>query len=216
MVDHAPALGAALEQVGGQDRGDGEAAPDLREDVLGARHPPEVAAGGGAHVREREAHLGGVLEDCLPRCAHRLPADQERPARMHALHVLAVRPHLIHPREVERLERLVEARVGLLDLGEVTHCGPVVAACRRTRSVSPSSASGSGVSRSPTHGPAVHRPLIGSYSAPWVEQISARPSSLKNSFGQRSSGVPTCGQRLTYARKGPSWFTTKTLTGPAA
>src|SRR5262249_55752017 len=212
MVDHAPPLGPALEQVGGQHRGDGEAAPDLREDVLGARHPPEVAAGGSAHVREREAQLAGVLEDRLPRRAHRLPADQERPARMHALHVLAVRPHLVHPGEVERLECLVEAGVGLLDLGQVAHRGPVVAAGRRTTSVSPSRASGNGVSRSPTHGPAVHRPLIGSKTAPWVEQISARPSSLKNSLGQRSSGVPTCGQRLTYARRGPSWFTTKPLT----
>src|SRR5262249_25961162 len=178
---------------------------------LGARHPPEVAGGGGAYVGEREAHLGGVFEDRLPRRAHRLPADQERPARMPTLHVLAVRPHLVHPREVQRLQRLVERACGLPDLGEVAHRGPV-AAGRHTTSVSPSSASGSGVSRSPTHGPAVHRPLIGSKTAPWVEQISARPSSLKNSLGQRSSGVPTCGQRLTYARKGPSWFTTKPLT----
>src|SRR5262245_22080548 len=166
MVDHSPSLRAALEQVSGQDRGDGEAAPDLREDVLGARHPPQAAAGGGAYVRERKAHFCGVLEDGLPRGAHRLPADQERPARMHALHVLAVCPYLVHPRQVERLERLIEARVGLLDLGEVTHYGPVVAAGRRTTSVSPSSASGSGVSWSPTHGPAVHRPLIGSKRAP--------------------------------------------------
>src|SRR5262245_28033063 len=215
MVDHAPPLGPALEHVGRQDRGDGEAAPDLGEDVLGARHPPEVAGGGGAYVGEREAHLGGVFEDRLPRRAHRLPADQERPARMHTLHVLAVRPHLVHPREIPRLERLVAVPVGLLVLGEVAHRGPV-AAGRHTTSVSPSSASGSGVSRSPTHGPAVHRPLIGSKTAPWVEQISARPSSLKNSLGQRSSGVPTCGQQLTYARKWPSWFTTKPFTARPA
>src|SRR5207244_3702771 len=134
-----------------QDRGDGDPAPDLREDVLGARHPPEVAAGGGPHVREREPHLRGVLEDRFPRRAHRFPADQERPARMHALHMLAVRPHEIHPREVERLERLIEARVRLLDLGEVGRHGPaggaVVSVGRRTTSVSPSSTSGNAVSR---------------------------------------------------------------------
>src|SRR5439155_9274630 len=86
----------------------------------------------------------------------------------------------------------VEARVGLLDLARVAH-GQVT-----TREAS-STRSGRRVSRSPAHGPAVQIPVSGSKIAPWVEQTSAWPSSLKNSLGQRSSGVPTCGHRSTYA-----------------
>src|SRR5262249_47209286 len=37
-------------------------------------------------------------------------------------------------------------------------------------------------------------------------------SSVRNSFSQRSSGVPTCGQLLTYAWNAPSWLTTKPCT----
>src|SRR5207247_8325646 len=42
--------------------------------------------------------------------------------------------------------------------------------------------------------------------------MSVRPSSAKKSFGQRSSGVPTWGQRLTYAWYSPSWLTTNPST----
>jgi hypothetical protein len=38
-----------------------------------------------------------------------------------ALHVLAVRPDELHPRNIERLERLIEAGVRLLDGREIAH-----------------------------------------------------------------------------------------------
>src|SRR5206468_84585 len=121
VVDQPPAVGSALEQIRREDRGDREASVDFREDVLRAGDPGQVAARAGANVREREPHLGGVLEDRRPRGAHGVPADQDGPTRVDTLHVLAVRPHELHPRQVERLERLVEARVRLLDRGEVAH-----------------------------------------------------------------------------------------------
>src|SRR5947208_237352 len=122
VVDQAPAaVVAALEDVGREHRRDGHALADLREDVLRAGDPGEVAHHLGEDLRDREAHLGRALEDGLPRGPHGLPADEERPAGMDALHVLAVGPDRLHLAEVERLEGAVEARVGLLDLLEVGH-----------------------------------------------------------------------------------------------
>ena len=76
--------------------------------------PPRRAR---ADVRDGEPHLGGVDEDGLPRLAHRVPATQKRPAGMDALDVSPWAHTALHLREVERLERVVEARVRLLDLG---------------------------------------------------------------------------------------------------
>ena len=70
---------------------------------------------------------------------------------MDALHVLAVGPHPVHLGDVERLERAVEARVGLDHLAVVAH----VAAGQLTTSVPSSRRTGSGRSESVAHGPAV-------------------------------------------------------------
>src|SRR5215813_5572995 len=192
---HLPAVVLALEDVRGDDRGDRHAASHLREDVLGTGDPGETARDGELDVADGEADLTRVVKDGLPGSADVVPADEQRPPRVDALHVVAVRPHLLHLGEIERLECAVEARVGLLDFEppaghdsghETTTWSP----SRRTTRV---------VSASPAHGPATQRPESGSKRAPWVEQTKTRPSSLRNSLGQRSSGVPTCGQRLTYA-----------------
>src|SRR5262249_3216647 len=136
VVHEAPAVGAALEEIGREHGGDREPALDLREDVLGAGDPGQVAARAGAHVGQGEAHLAGVLEDRRPRRPHRLPADQDGPAGMDALHMLVVRPHALHPRQVERLERWVGARVRLLALGDVVAHGGAPSEPAMTRMVS--------------------------------------------------------------------------------
>src|SRR5262245_2653214 len=202
---HLPAVGLALEDVRRDDRRDRHAASHLGEDVLGAGDPGETARDGELHVADGEADLARVVEDGLPGRAHVLPSGQQRPARVDALDVLAVRPDLLHLGEIEGLERAVEARIGLFDLEAPAHHG----SGQETTTSSPSRWTARGVSASPAHGPATQRPVSGSNSAPWVEQTKRRPSSLQNSLGQRSSGVPTCGQLLTYAWYAPSWLTTR-------
>src|SRR5213596_3350036 len=103
--------------------------------------------------------------------------------------VARVKSSWVRPRPAEPA---VGARVDLLDLARVAHGQVTTRDAFSTRI-------GRRVSRSPAHGPPVQNPVSGSKIAPWVEQTSARPSSVKNSLGQRSSGVPTCGHRSTYA-----------------
>src|SRR5262245_2959044 len=158
MVEQAPGVALALEEVGGQDGGDGDPTPHLGQDVLGAGHPPAVAEGDHVDVGDGEAHLRGVLEDGAPGVPHGRPAGEEGPPGMHALDVLPAGPHAFHLGQVEVFEGAVEARVGLPDfLSLVGHPAGQVT----TRS-SPSRARGSAVSRSPTQGPAVQMPLAGS------------------------------------------------------
>src|SRR5713226_2386718 len=129
VVDHQPlAAGAPLEDVGGEYGGHRDVAPRLRQDVLGAGDPAESALDVGVDIPDAEAHLVTVLEDGLPRTAHRLPPREHAPARVHAPDVNAVSPHLLHQREVQALEDAVEPRVGLLDLGPLVvrrHLGPL-------------------------------------------------------------------------------------------
>src|SRR3989441_6401132 len=113
---HPPAVGLALEDVRGDDRGDRHATPHLGEDVLGAGDPGEAARDGELDVADGEADLARVVEDGLPRGPDVVPAGEQGPARVHALDVLAVRPHFLHLGEIEGLERAIEARVGLLDV----------------------------------------------------------------------------------------------------
>jgi hypothetical protein len=45
-------------------------------------------------------------------------------------------------------------------------------------------------------GPATQRPLAGSYTAPWIEQISQRPVSSKKRPGCQSISAGTWAQRF--------------------
>ena len=110
-MNHAPAAGTALEYVRRENRGDADAALALRQDVLRTGDPGQVGSGHHLDVGQRETHLVRVGEDGLPRCAHRLPAAEHRPAGMHALDVVSMRPQLLHRGQVERLERAIEGGV---------------------------------------------------------------------------------------------------------
>src|SRR5213593_3797985 len=151
---HLPAIVLALEDVRGDDRGDRHAPSHLGEDVLRAGDPGATARDGELNVADGEADLTRVVKDRLPGRADVVPADEQRPARVNALDVIAVRPHLFHLGEIERLERSVEPRVGLLDLETPARH----ASGQETTTWSPSRRTARGVSASPAHGPATQRP----------------------------------------------------------
>src|SRR5438105_3819352 len=85
-------------------------------DVLHAEHPGHVARHLDHDVGETELHREGVVEDHDPAVADGRPAGSEIPTGMDAGHVVFLGPHLIHLLDVEALEGLVEAFVGLRDL----------------------------------------------------------------------------------------------------
>jgi len=115
VVDEAPARALALEDVGREDGGDREAPAGLRQDVLRAVDPSEVAAHLDTDVGDGEPHLGRALEDGGPGPPDLVPAVESAPARMDAGDVAAVGPHVVHLGEIQALERAVEALVRLLD-----------------------------------------------------------------------------------------------------
>src|SRR5438132_667863 len=85
-------------------------------DVLHAEHPGHVTRHLDHDVGETELHREGVVEDHDPAVADGRPAGSEIPTGMDAGHVVFLAPHLIHLLDVETLEGLVEAFVGLRDL----------------------------------------------------------------------------------------------------
>src|SRR5204863_9010923 len=142
------------------------AASHLGEDVLGAGDPGETARDGELNVADGEADLARVVKDGLPGRAHVLPSGQQRPARVHALDVLAVRPDLLHLGEIEGLERAIEARIGFLDFeAPARH-----ASGQETTASSPTRRMASGVSAALAHGPATRFHVSGSNGAPRVQE----------------------------------------------
>src|SRR5262249_31264860 len=91
----------------------------LGENALGAGDPRQIRLDVDVDLADGEAHLALILEDGVPGLADGLPAREQRPAGVNAPHALAVRPQPVHLVEVTALQRPVEARVDLLDLGGV-------------------------------------------------------------------------------------------------
>ena len=111
MRDKKPIPFAADEHIRRLQKGFVETVREGAGNVLGAGDPGDFAFHVRAHRFNRDLDSPRVGKNPLPAFADFLPADQQVPARMHALNPVFLEPHGFHAREFERLESGVEALV---------------------------------------------------------------------------------------------------------
>ena len=135
----------AVEDVRGLGHGQVHVVPGLARDVLGTGHEGDVADDVDPRRGGGDAHPGRAGEDLLERTPHRVPAHQDRPARVHAGDAALAGPDRFHRLEVQALEGVVEALVETPDRFPVVRLAmkhepilsDVPASCARARGQRP-------------------------------------------------------------------------------
>src|SRR5579885_54510 len=112
MKDHEPSVSHALEGVGAEHLGADDAVVTALGEIFLDDHDGKIAAYYHFQVAEFEFHLEGAFEDALPARHHRTPSQELAPSGMDADDALILKPHGLHPGDIEALKRLVKGAIG--------------------------------------------------------------------------------------------------------
>ena len=122
MRDELPFALALHKNICGLHQSIVEAVGEGAGDLLGAGDPADVAFGANPYGAERDFHAPRVRKYAHVAFAHFFPAEQQVPARMHALHPVFMGPDFLERGEIHGFEGGVETPVrvakGLLGSNE--------------------------------------------------------------------------------------------------